>query len=275
MAVDRLSPHSVALSHLLEMFCSYEAQPPHAFPLPSRHHLALLLLRQINPTGPTSSVLEPSCAATLQSVSCLPPCFVEAFEARLVGTTNPDDLWTLMTALSDAIETPPLLCEADGVMEGGRGPAHLERTSVLGLYVRRVLLAFRRSTFESLCTLTSHFKQWVHAPREQEREVGRGGRGSEEVEAIPAWVHSPPLKQMEAAVSRMVQLVEGGSGADVDELNARVEQLKLFAPKIPQVHYLRMLLHVHERSFEQAPRRYPIPRASSRAPAPSHTTHPP
>ncbi|KAL1515420.1 hypothetical protein AB1Y20_002046 [Prymnesium parvum] len=238
MANERLSPRGVALSHLIDMFCSYRPEPGDTFPLESRQQLAIILVQQVHGNG-GSDVIEPTCAATLECVSSLPRSFVAAFYKRLHETTEPDDLWTLMSSLSDAMETPSLGEAAETPMEAENGPMHLERTSVLGIYVRRLLLYFRRSTFEAICTLTSHFQQWVRAPAAPAADT-------------PPWAHSLPLKQVEAGVSRLVHLVEGGSSVALSELRARVAQLQLHAPQIPQVHYLQMLLHMHERSFDQA-----------------------
>ena len=70
--------------------------------------------------------------------------------------TEPDDLWNLMGSLSELLQ--PTLALDDGM-----GPIQLGRTTVLGLFVRRIHLAFRSTSFEEICTLVTHFGQWVGA----------------------------------------------------------------------------------------------------------------
>ena len=166
--IEQLSPRSVALGHLIDMYCTYVAEAPgEDFPLEARQQLALIMVQQVNGGEQATSVIEPSCRATLDTLNALPRCFVAAFEQRLHEMTEPDDLWTLMTSLGNLIEKPELSAIDTDSLD--RGPSHLDRASVLGMFVRRLLLSFRRSTFELLCTLTTHFGQWVRAPPEVTR----------------------------------------------------------------------------------------------------------
>lgn len=248
--VVRLSPRSLALGHLIDMFCSYRAEPELSFPLEARQHLAIVLLEEVNGGVDTKSILEPTCAATIASLKELPRTFVQAFHQRLLDTSEPDDIWTLMTSLSDILEKPSLDASLswDAVMEGGNGPMHLDRASVLGIFSRRLLLSFRQSTFETLCTLTTQFQQWVRASPPTTEIKAPNAEG----DTAPPWAHSLPLKQLEARVNRLVNLVEGGTVLELADLQPQVEQLRMHAAQLPQVHYLQMLLHVHERSFDQA-----------------------
>ena len=71
-------------------------------------------------------------------------------------------------------------------------PGQLERASVLGLFVRRIHLAFSRASFEEVCTVTSHFQLWLRngepasGPGVAAHElVVQGGTGM-------AWAHALP-----------------------------------------------------------------------------------
>ena len=262
--MDRLSPRSVALGHLIDMYCNYTPeQPEEDFPLVARQQLALILVQQVNGGKQSTSFIEPSCHATLDALVRLPRCFIHAFVKRLREMTEPDDLWKLMVSLSNLME-PELLAIDMGSCKSG--PSNLDRSSVLGMFVRRLLLSFRRSTFESLCTLTTHFGQWVCATPPEAHESsdahcstsvadcgssnGDNGMGTNAL--LPPWAHALPHKTLETNMRQMVERVEGGSPSVVEDLEVQLAQLHAYAPCMPQVHYLEMLRHMHARSFEAA-----------------------
>ena len=217
MADDRLSPRSLALGQLIEMYATYRAELPATFPLEARQQLALILMQLVggDPRSATS-VIEPSYSKLLQALTPLPASFVAAFEQRVKASTEPDDIWTLMTSLSDLMEDN-LTLNMDAA-DPEAGPMHLGRSSVLGMYVRRLLLYFRRASFESLCTLTTHFGQWI--AQQPAATVAPPSTVPGRADTLPPWARTLPLKQLEARVHILVDQAE----SDLGELNADVLQ---------------------------------------------------
>ena len=270
---DRLSPRRLALGQLIEMYATYRAEDSHSFPLQARQQLALILMGQVSgdPQSstrlndgsvtarermqPSYAIIEPSYTSLLEALHPLASftssssSFVEVFQQKLLDLSEPDDLWTLMTSLGDLMD-PPLTLDSNDDPEGG--PMSLDRASVLGMYVRRLLLSFRRSTFEALCTLTTHFGTWVRQLNQQALPPPAASLvlGAE---ALPSWAHTLPLKQLEACVHRLVDQAESDLGDfKATEMKSQVDELLLYAPHIPQVHYLNLLVHLNARSFEEA-----------------------
>ena len=247
VAPDRLTPRGIALGHLIKLYADLEEDDTF------RDQLAITLVEQIS-QAPALSVIEPGLSALRSAIAYLPMYLAEQFDKSLRATTEPDDLWDLMGALHELLQPA---CEGQVVQ--------LERSSLLGLYVRRIHLAFHNTSFEEICTLVGHFGQWVvaveagpsggdpHSPR----QAGVSRRDA--IAALPpdppAWAHVLPASQLEQHVHDLVRRVEEGAG-ELPEgslpLKAQVAQLLALAPHVPQVHYLQLLCHLQDRSYEEA-----------------------
>ena len=138
---DRLTPRAIALGHLVNLFATHRE-----LPLGSRQELAFILIEQVSGSGGADSVIEQGLHQLRAALVAMPPAFLETFDGLLLSTTTPDDLWTLMGSLSELLQ--PTLS-----LDDGTGPIQLERSSMLGLFVRRLHLAFRSTSFEEICTL--------------------------------------------------------------------------------------------------------------------------
>ncbi|KOO28241.1 hypothetical protein Ctob_004412 [Chrysochromulina tobinii] len=135
------------------------------------------------------------------------------------------------------------------------GPFTIDRSSLLGLYVRRIHLAFRETTFEELCTLVTHFGQWVTAANAPEASEEPAVDDAVAAAAPPPWQYLLPASQLEQHVHQLVRLVEEGLSelpAGSLPLKRQVQQLLLLAPNVPQVHYLDLLCHLQDKAYEDA-----------------------
>ena len=141
---------------------------------------------------------------------------------------------------------------------------------VLGLFVRKVHLAFRSTTFEELCALVTHFGLWV-------REAAAVPAG---VPAVGARPYLLPASQLDSCMHELARTMEEQAppfgSAEVD---AKVEEMLDLAPHVPQVHYLTLLCHLHSRSHEEAlesfHRYFDLVRAASAPSAASGMANPP
>ena len=68
-------------------------------------------------------IVEPGLGFLHKALTPLPATLCEEFEKRLVNMTEPDDLWTLMSSLSELLQ-PPLALDDCAV------PTQIERSSV-------------------------------------------------------------------------------------------------------------------------------------------------
>lgn len=244
---ERLTPRGIALGHLIDLYTS-----PQLLELPDRQRLAIILIEQVS-QQPAKSVIEPGLADLRAAIAPLPAGLSAEFEHRLRGTTEPDDLWDLMGTLYELLQAP--LIEPHET----EGPFTIERSSLLGLYVRRIHLAFRNTSFEELCTLVTHFGQWVSAASESESapEAAAMSTSADDVMATPPpWAYVLPSSQLEQHVHHLVRQVEEGMGelsAGSLPLARQVEQLLALVPHVPQVHYLELLCHLNERSYASTP----------------------
>ena len=150
MHVDKLTPRGIALGHLIDLFATADVA------LEVRQALAILLVEQVSQQSVLSAI-EPSLQELRAELTPLTPQLRDEFERRILDTTEPDDLWDLMGSLGELLE-PTLMSDTPS-----GAPIQLERSSMLGLFVRRIRLAFRNTSFEEVCTLVTHFGQWVQA----------------------------------------------------------------------------------------------------------------
>lgn len=235
--MERLTPRGIALGHLVHIYGREELSSPDV-----RNDLAIALVEQVGNLGaaPSSTVIEPGLPELLSALSPLPREILDTFEERLAATTEPDDLWDLFGSLGELVAPATM-----GVPDLD-GPFLLERSSMLGLFVRRIVLAFRSATFEEVCTLITHFCLWVKAPAADDAGPA---------ESPPAWCHVLPMPQLEEHVQELVRKVEeglaaeeaivsampagGGLGASASAimtpLEPQVKQLLALAPQLPQV----------------------------------------
>ena len=235
---DRLTPRAIALGHLVNLFATHRE-----LPLGSRQELAFILIEQVSGSGGADSVIEQGLHQLRAALVAMPPAFLETFDGLLLSTTTPDDLWTLMGALQglvspDLTRDPPL----DGDSECGC-PMQLERSSVLGLFARRTQIAFHRATFEELCTLVTHFGAWA-APGAESPAPGS---------TPPIWRRVLPRTQLENYVHGLARSLEEGLGeVPPEKVQADLRDVLLYAPSLPQAHYLQLQLLMQQRCFEPA-----------------------
>ena len=257
MTITNLTPRGIALGHLVDLYATSEVS------VETRQKLCLLLLRLVGQPKATS-VVEPGLAELRGALSAaLPAELCDEFDRRLSNTTEPDDLWDLMGSISELLQ--PTLA-----LDDGAAPIQLERSSVLGLFVRRLHLAFRTTTFEEICTLITHFGEWVGAADAADgasppadtglTESVHGGVGGPTASTSPSTTKIPPAyayvlppAQLEAHVHALARQVEDGSVSTAHPaIREQLDQLLCLAPHVPQVHYLHLLHHLHSRAFEAA-----------------------
>ena len=235
---DRLTPRGIALGHLVNLFATHRE-----LPLGSRQELAFILIEQVSGSGGADSVIEQGLHQLRAALVAMPPAFLETFDGLLLSTTTPDDFWSLMGALQglvspDLTRDPPL----DADSECGC-PMQLERSSVLGLFARRAQIAFHRATFEELCTLVTHFGAWAAAGAESPASGG----------TPPIWRRVLPRTQLENYVHGLARSLEEGLGeVPPERVQADLRDVLLYAPSLPQAHYLQLQLLIQQRSFEPA-----------------------
>jgi hypothetical protein len=109
---------------------------------------------------------------------------------------------------------------------------------IIGVYVRRLHLAFRSTAFEELCTLVTHLVGWTKS------------LSSETAVMLPQWAYVLPAATLKAHIHSLTKQVEEGS--ILVSPRRHMEELLQFAPQVPQVHYLGLLHHLHKRSYEEA-----------------------
>jgi hypothetical protein len=283
-----LTPRGIAIAHLIDLYATSDMQ------VEPRQQLCVFLVQQVS-EPPASGVIEAGLDALREGLAGLPTVLSE-FDKRLHSTTEPDDLWTLMGSLNELLQ--PTLALDDGM-----GPIQLERSSVrtcgtaacrrcqvstghnaralvhahtwqmLGLFVRRLHLAFRCTSFEEVCTVMTHFIEYKAAPAAVAPHVVATPAG-EHGPMPPPWAYVLPAAQLESHVHALARRVEEGSVA-TSALVPQMAQLLQLAPHVPQVHYLQLLHHLHTRSYEAAlesfHRYFDLLRAAS-APAAANST---
>jgi len=145
-----LSPHKVALSMLIQDFCSPERVPPAARPL-----LSVFLLDHVRQAH---DYREKTLAELCAALSALQPPMGAALAHSLVQALrkigSPDDLFDSLMALELLIMDNP---SVDDEISG------LEQSSVLGIFVRKVLITFHATMFEGLSELYSHVEEYAEA----------------------------------------------------------------------------------------------------------------
>ena len=143
-----LSPHKVALSILIQDLCSPDRVPPVARPL-----LAVFLLDHVRQAQDyREKTLSELCAA----LSALQPPVSNALAHQLVQALrkigSPDELFDALMALELLIMDNPAV---DDDIPG------LEQSSVLGIFVRKVLITFHASMFEGLSELYAQVEEYI------------------------------------------------------------------------------------------------------------------
>jgi hypothetical protein len=180
-----------------------------------------------------AGAIELGLAQLQMELTSLPSALRDEFHQRLVDTEEPDHLWDLMGSLDELLQ--PQLMPAD---ENFGGMQMLERSSMLGLFVRRIQLAFRNTSFEEICTLVTHFGQWVRAAADGGSAAPPQQPQPRDTYAPPsAWEYVLPVSQLEAHVHTLArQMEEGSLSCDSPQLEEQIAQLLDLAPHVPQVH---------------------------------------
>ena len=107
MSYEQLTPRTIALAHLVNLFATH-----HELPLASRQELALILMEQLTGSAGTDSVIEQGLHQLRGALATMPPSFLDTFDGLLLATTTPDDLWTLMASLHELVTSEPsALCD--------------------------------------------------------------------------------------------------------------------------------------------------------------------
>jgi len=145
-----LSPHKVALSILIQDFCSPDRVPCAVRPL-----LSVFLLDHVRQAHDyREKTLSELCAA----LSALQPPMGAALAHQLVQALrkiySPDDLFDALIGLELLIMDNP---SVDDDIPG------LEQSSVLGIFVRKVLITFHATMFEGLSELYTHVVAYLEA----------------------------------------------------------------------------------------------------------------
>ena len=120
----------------------------------------MLARRRVVGCGGASSVVEPPLSELRRQLGGMPQTFVARFMAQLRATQEPDDIWQLADALHEFVKPSAFATE---VQDDAGAPMRLDRASALGLFARRVHIAFQVASFEELCTVTTSFVSWVAA----------------------------------------------------------------------------------------------------------------
>jgi len=145
-----LSPHKVSLSILIQDFCSPERVPSAARPL-----LSVFLLDHVRQAH---DYREKTLAELCAALSALQPPLGAALAHQLVQAlrkiASPDDLFDSLMALE------LLITDNRSVEDDIPG---LEQSSVLGIFVRKVLITFHATMFEGLSELYTHVEEYVEA----------------------------------------------------------------------------------------------------------------
>ena len=275
--MPKLTPRTVALATLVHLYATHADQLDEPGSNSTRQALVVVLVEEVlNLSEQLASAVEPGLSELLHALRDLPPKLVDEFRRRLLGATEVDDLWELMGGLSELLHPTEDL-----------EPAPIDRSSVLGLFIRRAHLAFQSATFEELCTLISHLGEWVAAANDP------SAAATSRDASPPPWAHLVPHDQLEQHVQTLVRQLDECSSeltpktvapqvgaaatcppparsapprtraaAHPDACpchpltprvaSSQVEQLLELAPHVPQVHYLHMLTHLHAKEHEQA-----------------------
>jgi hypothetical protein len=220
MEPDQLTPRTLAVARLVFLCVTDSSLGRQA-----RHRLTLLLLGLVSGTGGAASALEPPAAALLSQLRAarLPAAFVEQFTGEMRGAAlEPEDVWNLV---ADLFSLTQPTAEPDA--PSGQPPAapRVERSSVFGLFARRVRVSFEYSSFEQTCTITARLRGWLEGPPEPTQgrgsEAGRGGFGDEGMGsmgglgasslpltfATPSWAHVLPRSQLKCLLhERVIQM---------------------------------------------------------------------
>ena len=197
---DRLTPRSIALGYLIDIFATADMTLAH------RQSLSLILVKQLS--EPTSSVIEPALYELREALSSLPPELCDEFDQRLIETTTPDHLWDLMGSLEMLLERNMEVYSSD---KNG-GPIELDRSSMLGLFVRRAKLAFRKHTFEEICTLVTHFTEWVQESGDRRQSIASSRQSLAPTAGAAAAAGAPPPTPPTPATP-LTPLTPGAGGA--------------------------------------------------------------
>ena len=120
-----MTPRSIAIGHLIELYATADMS------LEPRQQLCILLVQQLG-RPPSSGVVEPGLQQLRTAIDDLPATVLNQFDKRLQSTTEPDDLWTLMSSLNELLQ--PTLSLDDGI-----GPIQLERSSVRATHAAAVV----------------------------------------------------------------------------------------------------------------------------------------
>ena len=242
-----LTPRTIAIGHLVNLYATDED-----LSLGIRQHLAIMLIELVSGSGagvPTSAV-EPGLRELSDAVASLGSRELDAaFAEKLRATELPDDVWALMSSLGDLVRPKDGSATEMYTSEATGRPMQLEPSSVLGLFVRRTQLAFRRASFEKLSKLTTHLREWVEAgtaaAAAKPADAAKAAKADASkppplaprpgADPAPPWAHALPEPLLSVHVQRLAKLLEeGAADCDADTLEASLDELLAYAPHAPQ-----------------------------------------
>jgi hypothetical protein len=145
-----LSPFKVALSVLVQDLCT-----PERVLASTRPSLSIFLLQQVRQAD---DYQEKTLRQLCQSISSFEATIGAPMDKQLVATLqnimSPDDLFDTLISLEALLQ--------DGSAVDDEMPG-LDSSSVLGIFVRKVLLAFHRTMFDGLSHLYTRMEEYVAA----------------------------------------------------------------------------------------------------------------
>jgi len=188
----------------------------------ARHQLTLLLLRLVSGAAGATAAIEPPFGTLLAQLRAggLPAEFVQRFEREMRGGAfELEDVWNLVADLFALTQPSP---DPDAPAGAPPVPPKVERSSVFGLYARRVRVAFECASFEETCSVTSRLRSWLgdadapEAGPQPPASCTAGGEptglaaASATAAAVPSWAHLLPASQLDHLLHERCVAMETG-----------------------------------------------------------------
>jgi hypothetical protein len=173
---------------------------------------------------------------------------VDCLRRKINNILSPDDLIDLFTSLKGLLSAPsPSEGEAMTVQSAAR-PTHLDGNSVVGIYIRRMLLVYNQMMFGAVSSL---FEDMVSYQEEF--------RQSQEV---PVLTLAEEFRRKQRFLSsRQLQLYLEQKASEIEkglsirpfaEMEAEIDAMLEVAPDLPRAYFLRYLVCLHHREFQGA-----------------------
>ncbi|GAM27379.1 hypothetical protein SAMD00019534_105540 [Acytostelium subglobosum LB1] len=240
----RLTPHKITLCSVIDHYVNGQLNPI------QKKSLSLLLVKHIkNPSNFKEPLLGTFIDTELRQVAKLSKSYLDDDLIQCITFETIDDLNEFFSSLALLFEESRQdeEDEDDSMQTGG---AHINVKSILGIYVKKVLMVFNNLMFDGLIHLYEQINEYMKQYHDTlssstSTSTATSGLGSN-------ITFLSPFDQERFAIQEMVRVNNSIGKVNPMSLQKEIDQLKSILPDVNKTRYINLLTNIEHMEYEQS-----------------------